>query len=190
MRMEAGKLLELFETVVDDGAEAGAAEDGRRPASQQRRGSEQIRELATGTRTRHIDAAQITRKEDAPIGGLFQDALGAEWVDNCVKFRHVRRRRVKEACNRLDVFVGDFDRGLPATIGAGAAVDLLRDVLGDVAQRVVGRVMRGQMSAEFDVLVLFRRRKAANPNEVSDHAFSIPPAIYRARIRKEMSPIV
>jgi hypothetical protein len=36
-------------------------------------------------------------------------------------------------------------------------------------------VMRCQITAEFDILVLFRRGKLANLNEVGDHASSITP---------------
>ena len=130
-----------------------------------------MREIAAGIGPGFVNSAVVAVKEDAPRLPaaqnrffVFKRRLWRILLDESA------RRNAQMLRQAIDIALSHIRLGNLAATGAGAAIDLLFNLLGNAAEFTLREIMRLQVLAEALVFALGLYPKALDLNKIGNHS--------------------
>src|ERR1035438_3605561 len=162
-----------FERIVHNRTYRGAVHHIPHPGTQGAGAAHQVGVALADVGAGFVDAAEVAIQENAAGAfGPLQDAGAVFRVERGVVAEELVGLDAQVAGQAVDVAVGDAGGGDTAAVGAGGAIHLILDALGDAAEdavAVVVVVVRLHVGAEAAVFVGLLLSEQLDLDEVGDH---------------------
>lgn len=165
-------VLVFLQRVEEDRTNRRVAADRLESRTQRMRSDVNVREVTARFGPRAVDRAYVPiEKNTGALLASKHPSRRIAGIGHRVAMLNVNRIHVEVRGDCFDLRAADIDRHLPATIRALLAVDLQLDSLGNDLERLNRTVVvRGQVTAEAQVLRLQCRGKRADSVGIGDQA--------------------